>query len=73
MAEYDSNEDSDVEPSTKGKGRLNMLLSTYGNLYNWYINSEAFTHITNHRDLFITISPYHKEFEKGLLRLQKYI
>lgn len=63
MTKYNSNEDSDLKSSTQSKRHLNMLLSTWSNLYDWNIDSEAFTHITNCWDLFITISSYHKKFE----------
>jgi len=63
MIEYNSNEDSDLKLLTWNKKHINMLLSTWSNLYNWYIDSEAFTHITNCQDLFTIISSYHKKFK----------
>jgi hypothetical protein len=63
MTEYNSNDDSDSESSTWNKECLNMLLSTQSNLYDWYIDFEAFTYIMNHWDLFITIDSYHKKFK----------
>ncbi|SLM37807.1 Zinc finger, CCHC-type [Lasallia pustulata] len=62
MGEYNS-EDSDAEPSTPGRGQLNMIASARSNLYDWYIDSGASEHITNQQHLFLNLEPYNKKFE----------
>ena len=62
MGEYNS-EDSDAEPSTPGRGQLNMIASARSNLYNWYIDSGASEHIMNQRHLFLNLEPYNKKFK----------
>ena len=59
MTEYNSNEDSDGEPATTGSEQLNMLTSFQANLYNWYIDSEVFSHVTNQRHLFTHMEPHY--------------
>jgi len=48
MIKYNSNENSDSESLICDKKCFNMLLNTYNNLYDWYIDSEAFIYIINH-------------------------
>ncbi|SLM34672.1 Zinc finger, CCHC-type [Lasallia pustulata] len=62
MGEYNS-EDSDAEPSTPGRGQLNMIASARSNSYDWYIDSGASEHITNQQHLFLNLEPYNKKFE----------
>ena len=40
-----------------------MIVSARSNLYNWYIDSEVFKHITNQQYLFLNLESYNKKFE----------
>jgi len=44
ITEYNSNKDSDVESLTKNKKCFNILFSTKGNSYDWYIDFETSTY-----------------------------